>query len=186
MAVFFKNFSYIISKFFPYNVTSMLKKETHQKTILSFTAGFTLVEILVAISIMLLIATISFFSLKPYIKKERINNEVRVLTSFLQEARSKTLSSKESGQYGIRTETNQIILFKGSSYSVSDPDNVVHNIDPSVYLSIGGGLDTVFKRLTGEVVGITSDRYIILYTADGLLERTVVIHPSGLVENLSD
>lgn len=148
--------------------------------------GFTLVEILVAISIMLLIATISFFSLKPYIKKERINNEVRVLTSFLQEARSKTLSAKESEQYGIRTETNQIILFKGASYSAGNPNNVVHNIDPSVYLSIGGGLDTVFKRLTGEVVGITEDRYLILYTTDGSLERTIIVHPSGLIENLSD
>lgn len=156
------------------------------KAIPKLVRGFTLMEMLIAIGIVLLILGLSFFSLKDYIKRERINNEVRVLVSFLQEARSKTLSAKDSSQYGVRTETNQIILFKGSAYSAGDPNNSVHDMDSSVYLSIGGGLDTVFKRITGEVVGLTEPRYIIIYTTDASLERTIVIHPSGLIENLND
>lgn len=146
--------------------------------------AFTVIELIVVMAIIFLISTLSFFWLRDFIKRETINNEVRTLVSFLEEAKSKTLSAKNASQYGVRTETNQIIFFEGSSYVSGDPDNKVHDIDSGIYISIGGGVDTVFQKLTGEVSGVTGSRSIILYTTDLSVERSVIIHSSGLIESV--
>lgn len=115
--------------------------------------GFTILEILLAIAILTLTLTIVTFSFSKLNTSQALDKSAVLVVSILDEARSLTLSSKGDSQHGVYFEMSQVVLFKGSTYSPSDPLNVVTNLNPLVGLQninlSGGGTSVVFKRLTG-------------------------------------
>src|SRR3990172_3802105 len=87
--------------------------------------GFTVLEILVAISIITLVVTIITISFSKLNSAQALYKSADLVASVLDEARSLTLSSKGDSQYGIYFEDSQATLFKGAIYSPADPDNVI-------------------------------------------------------------
>lgn len=146
--------------------------------------GFTLMEILlvIAISLLLLGTTLSvFFSFSKSraidVASERIIDTLRI-------ARSHTLASKDESTYGVHFASSTITLFKGSSFSSVDPNNIVYTFPRFVELSVidlvGGGNDVIFQRLTGETdeFGTTTLQLI----SDPTTTATVFIRNTGLSE----
>lgn len=115
--------------------------------------GFTILEILIALSILTLVTTIVAFSFSKLNSSKALGGSANLVVSTLDEARSLTLSSADASQYGVHFEDSQIILFKGSTYSSSDPLNVAVELNSLVGLRniilVGGGMNVIFKRLTG-------------------------------------
>lgn len=115
--------------------------------------GFTFLEILFALSIIAIAITIVSFSFSKLNSQQTLDKSATLVVSVLDEARSLTLSSVGDSQYGVFLEASQLTLFKGSSYSSSDPSNVITELNTLVELKninlAGGGASIVFKRLTG-------------------------------------
>lgn len=115
--------------------------------------GSTLIEILAVVAIISIISSILFFSFSKLNDYQAIDKETLGVISVLNNARSLTLSSKGGTQYGVHIEEDRITLFKGGTYSSSDPENVTHNLNTAVHISSyalsGGGSDIIFERLTG-------------------------------------
>ncbi len=116
--------------------------------------GFTILEIIISLAIFLILAVIIVFSFSPLRNNQELTNTVQETINLLNSARSKTLSSEGSSQYGVHFESSRIILFKGASFSESSPDNNVVALSSLVEISVinlnGGGNNLVFQRLTGK------------------------------------
>jgi len=144
--------------------------------------GFTLAEILVAITIAVILFAITVSGFVGLREQSDIAIVVDDSISFLQEARAKTLSSDNAAQYGVHFETNTFVLFSGDTYNASDPGNKVRNLSASVEISAysfaGGGAEVVFKRLTGE----TSENGTVTFRLKNnpTITRTIEIEPTGL------
>lgn len=144
--------------------------------------GFTILEILFALAILVLVVTMITFSFSKLNASQALDKSAVLVASILDEARSLTLSSKGDSQYGVHFESSQVILFKGASYLSSDPSNITTELHPLVGLGninlSGGSLDVTFKRLTGHtdqagsvevfLTASPSDLHIVNISATGI------------------
>lgn len=115
--------------------------------------GFTIVEILIAIAIMVLLVFLILTSLPKLNSSQALSKDTAGVMAVISQARSMTLSSRDGVNYGVHIGSNQITLFKGSTYSSSDPNNSVlalnSQVTISTYTLTGGGSDIIFDRLKG-------------------------------------
>jgi len=146
--------------------------------------GFTLLEILIVISIILVIVVMGASSLPSFRTTTELNSSAEDGMSLLLNARSKTLSSHEESQFGVHFETDRVVLFKGTAYSSTSPDNKIVLFPARISLSTttlaGGGNDVLFKRLTGE-----TDNYgtiVLRLTSDASTTKTIRIEKTGVVD----
>lgn len=148
--------------------------------------GFTLVEALVVIFLVTIISSIVFMNLSQFRKEQVLRSTASNIVTFLNKAKQNTLSSINSLNYGIHFESNKMILFAGSTYISSDPNNEIVIFDSAVSIPTSGGLnigssnDVIFTRLTGETTGGTiklqlnsnTDKY-----------KTIIISKTGLISS---
>jgi len=120
--------------------------------------GFTLIETLVVIGILITIAVFSFPALYTSQKDAELNNSAQEISSLLRLAREKTLSSDNLSEWGIyfstTTSPHQYILFKGNSFAQRDPSfDETKELPQSIEFSSSTleNNEVVFKKITGEV-----------------------------------
>lgn len=119
--------------------------------------GFTLIEIIIVIAILIILVAIPITSYYSIQKKSDLDNGAQEFVSILKVAQNKTLSSDNNSQYGVYFDNsvfpNKYILFKGSSYAQRDAYyDQIHFLPQSIeYLLIdfNGGSEIVFDKLTG-------------------------------------
>ena len=116
--------------------------------------GYTLLEILIVVAVLVVIATLTAEPLLTYYRNIRFQGAVENVLTMLDEARKSTLSSYESSQYGVHFEAERVVLFKGDTFVDLDPDNDEFYFSNEVTISTtsftGGGDDVLFERITGE------------------------------------
>lgn len=154
----------------------MLHTSTHR--------GFSLLEILVVIAIAATLFTIVANVFSSYEKQQALDKDAEKIRSFLLEARGRTLSSRELSSYGVHFETSRTVLFRGSSYSASDPGNLSQPLRSEVEISNialgGGGSDVIFARLTGATTG--AGTVTLRLKSDTSQMRIITIRGTGVVE----
>jgi Tfp pilus assembly protein FimT len=146
--------------------------------------GFSLTEmiIIVAVSVILLTIVVSAFS--GFNNNQSLNSASGLVTSVLNEARALTLASYDNEAYGVHFESDKVTIFKGDTYSSSDPDNKVTTISSKISISdislSGGGDDIIFQRLTGK----TSQNGTITLSliSDPSKSKTITVEVSGIIE----
>lgn len=150
----------------------------------NFRKGFTLIEILMAVAIIGLAVTIVTLSFGGLNASQALDKSVLNVISVLDEARAKTLSAVDDSQYGVRIEESQVILFRGASYSASDPGNEVTELHALVAIRnislSGGGASVVFQRLTGATAQPGTFEVYLRQAADTF--KTVTVNSTGVAE----
>lgn len=147
--------------------------------------GFTFIEILITTSIIAVIFGIIIFSFNGTKDRELLKKDTNSVVAVLDEAKSKTLSFKDSSQYGVHFEEFDVIEFAGTSYSSGDLQNQITNLDPAVHISSillnGNSTDVIFDRLTGE----TSQYGTITLTLKNnpSVSKTITIYSTGVIES---
>ena len=125
--------------------------------------GFTLVELLTVIGILILLTAVSVPVFRTFQKESDLINTVESIINVLRYARNKTLASEESSQWGVWLSTSttpqEYILFKGENYTLRDSSyDKVHKISQKVEIYAinlaGGKSEVVFNRILG-----TTDYY---------------------------
>ena len=149
--------------------------------------GFTLVEVVVVVVIITLITTSVGLGMSRALAQQMLNNDVEIVVSAIQRARSFTLASK-----GVADGT------AGKAYGVKFPGGISYEI----YYSIGSEdtpIETqtltattlsstdkiMFKRLTGDVVltGTYTDITITLTSKRiSTLKRIIKVSQTGIIE----
>ncbi len=144
--------------------------------------GFTLIEIIIAVAVLLIISAIIIFSGSLFNADVSIQGDVGKIASLIYKARSNTLASKGGFQYGVHFESKKAVLFQGSTYSSGASTNETSVLNSVVSITsinlIGGGSEMVFQKLTGITASPGS---ITLKTNYGNQMRAVNISGNGIV-----
>ncbi|MBI2050167.1 MAG: type II secretion system protein [Candidatus Staskawiczbacteria bacterium] len=86
--------------------------------------GFTLIEIIVVITVLAILIAVSIVSFYSIQKKSALDNGFEEFVSALKLVQNKTLSSESNSQYGVYLDSsvlpNKYVLFKGASYALRD------------------------------------------------------------------
>lgn len=146
--------------------------------------GVTLIELLIAISILAIVGAITMTVFPSLNKTQALHNDTQAVIGMIQQARGQTLSSKNASAYGVHLEANAVTLFTGSVYTAGAAGNQVHDLQTiNAITSIalfGGGSDLIFNLLTGET---SQDGTVTLYSAATEKSRIIRIYKTGLVES---
>ena len=146
--------------------------------------GLTLIEIIVVIAVIVMLFFIILSAFSGFNRNYALDTSAGEVAEIISEARSFTLASKGDSAYGVHFESDQVTLFKGVTYSSSDPDNQITTLSSLVTLSdisISGGVsDIVFERLTGD---LDNDGTVtISLVSDSSKTRTITFSKTGIVE----
>jgi len=143
-----------------------------------YKTGITIVELLIVFAIIAIMATVVFAQLAKTRENQVVKSAVADVLSVLNKARTQTLASLNSSEYGVRFESNKVIIFKGKVYSSSNLSNVITNIISPATIStitlIGGGAEIYFNRLSG--APSTSGSVVV---SSPNFSKTITISPTG-------
>ena len=150
-------------------------------------AGFTLVEILITVGLMVIISSASLLSLYGRRGKVDLDNTARQMAALLREAQSRAVSQASSSAWGVHFENSTsttpfYAIFAGTYATTSRagthplPSAVVY---VSSSLAAGAVREVIFTRTTGAPSASTS---VAIALRDGLAQSsTVSVASSGLV-----
>jgi prepilin-type N-terminal cleavage/methylation domain-containing protein len=146
--------------------------------------GFTLVEMLVAIAIAILLSSLLSGLFSTYLKRTSLSSGASIVRSFLSDARSLSLSSKDSSSYGIYFASSTVTLFKGTTYSSGDSNN--RSVSLGSYIVVqglsltGGATQIVFDRLKGSAD--KAGTVTLALATDPTQKVIITIYSTGIVE----
>lgn len=116
--------------------------------------GFTAIELLIGLAVVVVIFSIALGPLRSFRDSQILASGTENILSFLKEARSQTVFSKNSSQYGVHFESGRAVLFKGIVFTEPNTNNKEFLLHDGLMISgwslNGGGADIVFERLTGK------------------------------------
>lgn len=120
-----------------------MKRFSHHK-------GFSLVEMLIVISILMVILAIALYSFTTAKSKKQLEIAVNSIDFKLEEAKTNALAGKNGKNFGIQFSSTTYVYFSGNSYNPSDTTNSSTTIASNLQISTSIAGDTViFSRLTG-------------------------------------
>ena len=122
--------------------------------------GFTLIEIMVVISIIVVLVSISASAVLLFSKESNLSINAEEIIGALRQAQNKSLASEGASRYGVYFDStsspNQYLLFNGSDYadptrdlSFDQVNDLPGNIEIDSIILSDGGSEVVFERLTG-------------------------------------
>jgi len=145
--------------------------------------GFTVLELLIVITIFSFVSGILFVSLKQLSRANVVDVAARDVVSILTDARNRTLASIGDEVYGVYFSVNTITFFSGDEYDAGDPGNIVINLSPAVSIdtvALSGGADSViFSRLSGKASA--TGTITIVLTNDPADTKTITVTDTGMV-----
>mgnify|MGYP001594673516 CR=1 FL=1 len=113
-------------------------------------------EILIVVSVLGILFLITLPQFSKIKENQVLKNTTGDIISTLHDAQSKTLASLSSSSYGVYFQSDKIITFKGTVFSVGDVNNKTINIISPASISnvtLGGVSsstgDVYFERLSG-------------------------------------
>lgn len=146
--------------------------------------GFTLLELLVSISVISIVAIISAPFLQRSLGRTELRSAMWELEDDLYRVQSNSVNGKNDVIWGIHFDASSYTLFEGPTYNMSDPDNIVKTLSPSLSLTSislnGGGNDILFTRTTGRTSQFGS---IQITDASANEVGTVTITEEGKIED---
>lgn len=149
----------------------------------NYKSAFSVIEIVVIIAIGLILATITVSAFTGMRSRQALNATVEIISSTIQNSQAKTLASKKSKNYGVRFETNRLVMFEGGAFTEPNTANKEIKFSNLAEISIislnGGGQNMVFERLTGETNQYGS---ITIRLKNNMSEtKTITIEKTGSV-----
>lgn len=113
--------------------------------------GFTLIEVLITLSLLAFVATLSIIGFQNFARFQQYNQAVSDVTFVLEQARLSARSAVADESHGVKLAATSLTEFSGNAFVIGDPDNVVHTYElVTLQYDLTDGVDEiVFQKLTG-------------------------------------
>lgn len=143
--------------------------------------GFTIIELLVSLSVLAILSAGIIVGYNSVSQSSQLKTNTFKVLDVLNLARTRTLASLATSSYGVHFETSQYVLFKGTTYSAMDSNNIFYVLPTVLQITninlSGAGVDVVFDRLTGKTS--QSGSLVVELIADPTKFKTITILSSG-------
>lgn len=158
---------------------------SHKTSIIkNYMRGFTLIEVLIVISLLTMLAGLTLFFDVSSFRRTAFNAELATLAVALQTARADALNNINQSAHGVKIypgSYNGYVVFEGTDYSHRDATKDVSI--PSMYTVSVAPLsadEVVFKQLSGEAS--TTNYTLALFDTNRHASGTVVMNSEGLID----
>ncbi len=113
--------------------------------------GFTLIEIVVVLAIMVIIISIGALGLRNYAQYQRFEQEVALMRATFFDTRTDARSAVNDEAHGVKFIGNTVVQFSGDTYVAGDPSNetVTFNAITITPVLTAGADEIVFSKLSG-------------------------------------
>ena len=120
-------------------------------------SAYTLLEIIIVISILSIIIGTSIPFLVNSLNKSNLDSTSSIALSYLRSAQTKSITGFNSSNYGVyfdnTSSPNKIVIFKGTTYDANDENNEVYEAPRQVTISSivlnGSTNQVVFDKYSG-------------------------------------
>ena len=82
-----------------------------------FQKGITVIEMLIVVSVIGILVLITLPRFSKIKENQVLKNTLGDVTSVLHRAQTQSLASVDSSEYGVRFQSDQVIIFKGKIFS---------------------------------------------------------------------
>lgn len=160
------------------------------KSISNWQKGFTLLELIVAISIVAILSVIGIASFVDFSKKQTLSSAALDVETTLKGARSRAQSQVKpqacddagSSLNGYRvTFTNESYYVEVVCEPNSFPDGEEKDLPPNISITQGGNSSYLFRVLNGRVEGVGASGTSLALSGFGLPDKIITIHPDGRI-----
>jgi len=110
--------------------------------------GFTLIELVITVGIVLLLITVSVHFAVNFLDNQNLDGATNQLISLLRQAQNKAMAVEDDSSFGVFISNLNFTLFKGANYLSRDP-GFDFIIQAPNNLTINGPNEIVFAKLTG-------------------------------------
>lgn len=150
--------------------------------------GISLVELIVAISLLMLVVALSTSSYQKWQRSVQVVNSTEELRSVLLYSQQLSTAAAKNDTWGVHLEEDYFVMFKGSFYNETDPDNKISLLNGTLIVSptstfangAGGyGADVVFYKFTGETAN--TGTVSIGARIDPSINKSIIIESSGKI-----
>ena len=118
------------------------------------TPGFNLIEFLVVVGIMAIITAAIVPFMASYTGRDNVKSTVWAIVDTLRRAQSQTKAGFLASTWSVHFTSSQYVLFEGSSYNPSDPQDVPTSVTGTISISSislnAGSSDVRFTNVRGE------------------------------------
>ena len=146
--------------------------------------GLTIIEITIVISIVVILAALSFQVFNVFNKRQALEKDAQQIASQIKEARSATLASRNESAYGVHITATRTVMFRGAVFTETDSNNRDFVLNKRVQIGTislnGGGIDIRFDRLTGATSEYGS--ITLSLVSSTTITKTISIGEAGIVE----
>ncbi|MFA5051936.1 MAG: prepilin-type N-terminal cleavage/methylation domain-containing protein [Patescibacteria group bacterium] len=122
----------------------------HQRTHLNRTGGFSFIEVMMVMAVLVLLAGLAIPFYQSFQVSSGLDNTTREVASALRRTQGLAMGSQQWSAWGVHIGTHQYVIFPGTVYNPSEPKNEIFTIPQSITLSSSAGADIVFSRIKGE------------------------------------
>lgn len=152
--------------------------------------GFTLTELIISMGLFAVLATFVSINLVRPQATSNVDSAINTVVSEIKSQQLKAMIGDTQGgtstdSYGIYFENNSYTLFKGTSYSASDPENIVNDLPQGVSFSSVSlpSSQIVFEQLSGEVLGFNpANNSLLIVHSSGSATIDLTINKYGKIE----
>ncbi|MDP2631986.1 MAG: type II secretion system protein [Candidatus Uhrbacteria bacterium] len=145
--------------------------------------GFTLIELMVVIAILVVMTLMAGI----FTSVSSGRNELLAVTTdavdTLRRAQWHTMLGNEDSVWGVHFETQKFVLFKGGTYSAVDPSNIETDIAGVLSISSmslnGGGSEVIFTEPMGETL---TDGTVTFENSNTGESATVTVNEVGMID----
>lgn len=155
--------------------------------------GFSLIEVIVGISIILIVTGLVVAAYRNLGKTVNLTATSETLVATIDDARNRTLGSRNDSRYGVHVATTSYTLFQGTAYDAAATTNEVHTLPAGIEINTislaGGGSNVIFDSLTGHTsqtgtlqLRLTSNpasTQTITISAEGQADIAGTVSPTG-------
>lgn len=163
-------------------LSKIIKRREQSSPYKNWCRGFTLIEITIVLALVGVIAAFGVAMSYSSLSQTTVTQERDLfVTLLLRGTRAAAIANMEEAPHGVYIDdaNNRYILFTGTAYSSSDPDNrSVPYTDDVITVTNNGGNTIVFDQLSGKV--ITGAGTISI--GNGNATQEIIIRESGQID----
>ena len=140
---------------------------------LKFQQGFTMVEILIVITIVSMLAGLGYFMDLNILKSNIFSSDLNGIVDSIRRSRSEALNNIDNSAHGIKILPDSYVLFEGQNYDsrIVSKDQI---IPVNSELTFSGLNEAVFTQLSGESTASGS-----IMVTEGLKTSAITINYDG-------